>query len=251
MIHPFDHLVVAVIAALFPMYAWFETRRTERRLAAQDAEPIDAVRESQRTIAWLFILGALGAVNWFYQGRDADVLGLGTGASPLRWAAGAALALVGLGLTGLQAAKVGRDPDMRADIRSQIDRFAFWLPRTSRQLRWFNGVALSAGLNEEILYRGFLIWYLQHWMGAIPALLVSSAVFGLAHSYQGLSNAPRAAFIGLWMGIIYLVTGALWLAMATHFFFDVIAGRMIFAALSERTAEEERPEPASQRADQA
>jgi len=231
MIHLLDHLLVAVFTVLFPLYSWREVRKAERRLARPGAEPFDTVRDYQRTIAWLFVLAALCLSNWFFQGRDAGALGLGAGATPLRWAAGAIVALIGLALTWQQSVQLSRDPNARAALRTQLDRFAFLLPHTSRDLRWFNGVALTAGLCEEILYRGFLIWYLENWVGAVLARLVSSLAFGLAHSYQGAANLLRAAFIGLWMGAIFLLTDSLWLAMVTHFVFDVMAGRMIYASL--------------------
>lgn len=231
MTHLLDHLFVAIIVALFPLYSWVETRKTERQVAESGAGSIDTVKEYRQTIAWLIFLAVLCLANWGFQGRDAVTLGLGTGATPMRWAAGAVLALVGLGLAWVQARQVRRDPDAQEAIRKQLGRFTFLLPHTSRELRWFNGVSLTAGLCEEILYRGFLIWYLQNWMGVIPALLVSSVAFGLAHAYQGIDNIPRTAFIGLWLGGIFLLTGSLWLAMVAHFVFDVISGRIIYAAL--------------------
>lgn len=234
MIHFLDHLLVAIIVALFPLYSWVEVRKVERQIAESGSVSIDTVKEYKRTIAWLVFLAALCLANWIFQGRDGVTLGLGTGATPIRWVAGAVLALVGLGLALVQARQIRQDPEARKAIREQLNRFTFMLPHTSRELRWFNGVALAAGLCEEILYRGFLIWYLQNWMGAVPALLVSSVAFGVAHSYQGIDNIPRTAFIGLWLGGIFLLTGSLWLAMVGHFVYDVIAGGMIHTALNDQ-----------------
>ena len=148
MIHPLDHLLVVVIAALFPLYSYREVRKAERRLAEPGAAPFDTVREYRLTIAWLVVLAALCLANWFFQGRDAGVLGLGAGATPLRWVAGAALALAGLGLTWQQSRQLKRDPDARATLRAQLGRLEFMLPHTSRDLRWFEGVSLAAGLCE-------------------------------------------------------------------------------------------------------
>jgi membrane protease YdiL (CAAX protease family) len=108
----------------------------------------------------------------------------------------------------------------------------FLLPKTPRELNWFYGVSFAAGVCEEILYRGFLIWYFANWIGSVPALFVSSLAFGIAHSYQGAANIPRTALIGLWMGIIYLVSNSLWLPMLAHFVYDVIGGRLIYSVAS-------------------
>ncbi len=233
MTHLLDHLLVAIITLLFPLYSWREVRKAERLLAAPDAAPFDTVADYKRTIAVLTGLGVLCLLNWGFQGRDAAVLGLGAGSTPLRWVAGIALTLVGLGVAQWQAMKLRHDASTRATLLAHLSRIAFLLPHTRRELRWFNGVALAAGVWEEILYRGFLIWYVQHWLGSVPALLVAALAFGLAHSYQGASNILQTAFIGFWLGAIFLLTGSLWPAMVAHFVFDIISGRMIHAVLSE------------------
>ena len=49
--------------------------------------------------------------------------------------------------------------------------------------------AVTAGVCEEILYRGFGITYV-HWLwpsaSHLQLIVVTSAAFGIAHSYQGL-----------------------------------------------------------------
>ena len=245
MIHLTDHLLVGVIAALSPLYSWFQTRKTVREQARPDAKPLDTIHEIKLAIVALAVLGALGLGNWLLHGRDPDQIGLGVGASPVRWALGLALAVVGLLLTMRQRRQVEGDAEARAEIREQIAHLDFALPRTSGQLRWFDRVAVAAGLFEEILYRGFMIWYLQHWMPVIPALLVSSLVFGLAHSYQGVASIPRTGFIGLWCGGIYLLCGALWPAMVTHALFDMIAGRIMHVSLVEGPAGNDVPTEAA------
>jgi len=233
MIHFYDHIFVAIIALLFPLYSWFDIRKSERHLAKPGAAPINTVLEYKRSIAWLTGLGLICLVNWVYQTRGFPVLGLSEGSSLLRWAGGLALALAGLVATHFQGSQLSNNEKMRFELKQQLKRFDFMLPRTREQLRWFGWVSLAAGVWEELVYRGFLIWYLQHWMGPIPALLVSSLVFGLAHSYQGPANILRTGLVGLWLGGVYLLSGALWPAMLAHFVFDVINGRMIQGVLSE------------------
>ncbi len=60
---------------------------------------------------------------------------------------------------------------------------------STRQERWlFAAVALTAGTCEEILYCGFLIFNLSDVFPSLPTgwvTVASSAVFALAHLYQG------------------------------------------------------------------
>ncbi len=233
MTHLYDHLFIAIITLFFPLYSWFETRKTERLQATPGAEPYNTIKDYKQSIVWLTGLGLVCLLNWVFQGRGAAELGLNLGSPDLLWVAGIVLALLGLGLTQMQSIQLRRNPEARAELMSQLDGFDFLLPRTVLELRWFNGLSLAAGIWEELLYRGFLIWYLQHWIGPVPALLVSSLAFGLAHSYQGAANIPRTAVIGLWLGGVFLLTGSLWPAMVAHFVFDMINGRLIHMALSE------------------
>ena len=90
-------------------------------------------------------------------------------------------------------------------------------------------IALTAGVCEEVLYRGFLIWYVAQFtgttaMGTIAAVAVSSIVFGAGHLYQGPASAGRIAGFAAVAGAIYVVSGSLWIVMALHVFVDIAGG---------------------------
>jgi membrane protease YdiL (CAAX protease family) len=80
-------------------------------------------------------------------------------------------------------------------------------------------VFLSVAAYEEVLTRGFAFQALHHNLGAAPALLITSTVFGLLH--LGNPNATAFSIInivlaGIWLGAAYLVTRSLWLATGLH-----------------------------------
>ena len=91
---------------------------------------------------------------------------------------------------------------------------------------------------EELLYRGYLIWYFGHWLPVVPAVIVSSVIFGVGHSYQGVKGILTTTLVGAVMAAIYITTGSLWPAMAVHAIIDMHAGELAHAALN-------RPAPAS------
>jgi membrane protease YdiL (CAAX protease family) len=167
------------------------------------------------------------------QSRSWDALGMGAGSdSALRWAGGIALAIAGLLLTYLQAAQVGKSEDARKQLHDQLGDLLFFLPKTKEEFYWFKWLSLTAGICEEILYRGFLIWFIASYLGVLPAILLSAVGFGIAHSYQGFGNAVQTAVIGLWMAILFWLTGSVWIPIVTHALVDVIGGRMIYGVLS-------------------
>ena len=99
------------------------------------------------------------------------------------------------------------------------------LPKTGREKFVFVFLSLSAGLGEELAYRGFLIPALAIVFGtAWGAVLLSSLVFGILHSYQGWLGMARTALLGMVLAVSFVVTGSLWPAILAHALLDVLVG---------------------------
>lgn len=85
--------------------------------------------------------------------------------------------------------------------------------------------ALSAGLVEEILYRGYAIERLtallgRRWLAAIVAIVA----FALAHApFWGLAGIGVPLFGGVFFTLIYLWRRDLILCMCAHAFIDVVS----------------------------
>jgi len=93
----------------------------------------------------------------------------------------------------------------------------------------------TAAFGEEMLVRGFLLNRLAEawgrsrgaWTGA---LFASSALFGLAHFYQGLSGMLLTGVIGLVFGTVYLAVGRnLWVTILAHGAIDTISLIALYA----------------------
>jgi len=93
-------------------------------------------------------------------------------------------------------------------------------------------LSLAAGLGEETAYRGYLITVLAPLTGLAGAAVLSSAVFGVLHVYQGWLGIPRTALLGGLLAWGFLASGSLWPAIVAHTVIDLIAG----IALGERLA---------------
>ncbi|HEX2729856.1 MAG TPA: CPBP family intramembrane glutamic endopeptidase [Rubrobacteraceae bacterium] len=96
--------------------------------------------------------------------------------------------------------------------------FPTLLPST-REERWvFAALSVTAGICEEILFRGFLLFYLQDFFLGLPlaaAVTVSSIVFGMAHLYQGGKGVLGTGVFVLGMALLYVWSGSLLLPMFT------------------------------------
>lgn len=117
-----------------------------------------------------------------------------------------------------------RNIRLRETTVTALKRLEFFLPSTNDERRWFAIISITAGICEEVLYRGFLIRYFcaGPWhVGLTLAVVVSCAAFGLAHTYQGLGRIISTGCLGAIMAIIFFITGSLWLPILLHAFIDL------------------------------
>lgn len=107
------------------------------------------------------------------------------------------------------------------------------LPRTDVERRLFGLTSISAGICEEIVFRGFLIAFVAAVVPAAPVwvcVLAAGVVFGLVHVYQGAAGVTSSLLIGVLLGALYIVTGSLLAPMLVHAFVDLRAiplGRLV------------------------
>jgi len=127
---------------------------------------------------------------------------------------------------------------LRRRLLSNLDKLNYLLPRNPIETILFGALALSAGICEELIYRGFLLRYLteQPWGLAFEwSLFCSALIFGLAHAGQGMSGMVATAVIGLFLGWLYFTSGSLLPPMVIHSLIDLrILGFAILRTLSAR-----------------
>jgi membrane protease YdiL (CAAX protease family) len=84
------------------------------------------------------------------------------------------------------------------------------------------GIALLAGLGEEMLFRGVLQdWLVRHFPNPWLAILFTAVLFGLLHAVSA-SYAVLAGLAGVWLGWLYLATGNLLAPSITHALYDFV-----------------------------
>ena len=225
-----DHLLALVLAVLFPIRA---ALFGYRRLTAADAADVPRVRLwlYRQGIAIQWALAAATVALWAWQGRPWHALGV---VPRLTW--GLLGVTVGLAIMVVyvlvQRRKALEDGEALARLRRQMRNLERMMPRSDDELRWFNRLAVTAGVCEELLYRGYLLWYLGHWLAPVPALLVAGVVFGFGHAYQGPRGIALTTLVGLFMCAIYLLTGSLLASMVFHALMDLHAGHVARVAFA-------------------
>lgn len=88
----------------------------------------------------------------------------------------------------------------------------------------FVALAITAGLCEEFIYRGFFYAEIFRHLGAPIALILSSILFSVAHAYQGRRGMLSTLILGFILGASRLWTGNLLPAVCAHTVVDLAAG---------------------------
>ena len=224
----FDYaaLIVLVAATLFE-WLWYWPRCVR---AIREHIPGARGRAYRNIIVaeWLVALYVLGL--WFTKDRPWSALCLGS-IAPLRLVAGflvAAIIVTFLLLQGRKVQKMLAQPKAIARLREKLAFADPLIPETSGERYGFWLVAITAGICEEILFRGFLMWFIAAWTGLAIAVIISSLLFGCAHIYLGAAHVPKTAIVGLLLALVVVVSGSLWPAMVIHAALDLSAGEIGF-----------------------
>jgi membrane protease YdiL (CAAX protease family) len=113
------------------------------------------------------------------------------------------------------------------------------IPRTKKEKRWFTLVSLSAGICEEIIYRGFLVFLILAVFPGLPVwlvIIVPGVIFGLGHFYQGPKGILTTGALGVVLMSVFIVTDSLLLGMALHFLMDFSSTFILSAEQPEENA---------------
>ncbi|MCA9753473.1 MAG: CPBP family intramembrane metalloprotease [Gemmatimonadetes bacterium] len=228
-----DHVLAAILGVLLPLWGIFEQRRLSSRILRGDARARTATYRLTFGLEWGLAFAVTFA--WKASGRSLAGLHLGVPDGPYF---GIGLALTGLAcafLIGQMSWALGREESLD-EIRREVEPLRDFLPHDEAEGRLFSALAITAGICEEILYRGFLVAWLQAYLPLAAALVVAALVFGLAHAYQGPSGIAKTTGVALVMSGLVVLTGSLVPAMLVHAVMDLTSG-----ILARHVLEEEGP----------
>jgi membrane protease YdiL (CAAX protease family) len=83
-------------------------------------------------------------------------------------------------------------------------------------------ISLSAGIGEEMLFRGVIQETLSAWIDPLTGIVLASLLFGLMHPITPF-YIVLAALMGAFLGWIFVVTDNLLPAIITHGLYDFLA----------------------------
>jgi hypothetical protein len=218
-----DHLNVLVFTCLYPIYVFFTYRKAKKGLI--ENKPGIRLSDYKETIFWLWLLCVITIIIWISNDRMFNVLRLDFSFS---WVVLISILLFFITpfLFVLLFRSIRNNDEKRESIKEKLNSVSAneFLPRSKKEFKWFVFLSITAGICEELLFRGFLIWYFETLTNTFLAIILSSILFGAAHSYQGVKGFIRSGFLGLILALILIWTDSLLIPIFIHIAGDIYSG---------------------------
>ena len=218
------HLLAIYIVLVAPWLSRVLFERARKRVEAGDR--LAKVRLYRPIV--IDQIGSTALVVWLCFSGAIQFTKLGLGA-PHSWPLSAGLAIA---LGGLLLWSGMRLQPKAQKIREKVKGHGIDLliPNTMQEQRWMAAVSVGAGINEELIFRGFLFYYLALWfphINVLECVLLTSLFFGTGHLYQGWKGVLSTGLVGLVFAFLYVLTGNLFAPMVLHAATD-LRGLLIF-----------------------
>jgi len=218
---PWDILLIFFVLGV--VVPWRGRKRLQQLLAKPRVEPGERLSLYFSTIAFQWIAAAVAAWRAWAHGYTATQLGLTIPGRFKLLAITVCGAIAIVALQWLNLRRVGRiSMEARGPVQALAERI---LPQSTVELLPYLALAITAGLCEEFLYRGFVMAVLVRvGLPSWAVVLISSLLFGLAHSYQGRGGVVMTLFVGLILWSSRMAYDSLVPAIFWHGAVDVVAG---------------------------
>jgi membrane protease YdiL (CAAX protease family) len=212
----FAHVLIAYILLVMPWVGRLKYRRLEQQLTAG----ILGARVHFYRLSVLQQLALTGLVVLFARQAFLPLKALGI-ALPESWTINRSLLITFTAAIGASIVlfRLTGDPFLRRLVKMA----GALIPSTAAERVWFALVSVGAGTSEELLFRGFVLWYLN-WFFHLPLLeriALSSLLFGYCHLYQGWLGVAGTTLVGAVIAWMYVVSGSLLLPITIHALIDL------------------------------
>ena len=212
----FDHVLVVVFAVLLPFHGWRQYPLFIELVKRNPKVVRRNVYISNIIMLWLMAIVVLAV--WNYAQRSYTDLGLvSISGAPGFVSIIVAIILIAMIIQYYKAI-------LKSERKLQWVFVPELLPRTNTELKLFIYLSATAGITEEILFRGYLMWYLLHFGNIGFAILLSSVLFTSAHAYQGLKAVLIIFPVALILCFLYVYSQSLLVPMLLHIAINSYAG---------------------------
>lgn len=227
-------LLLAIICLWFPLQEIVGIAHSRTALEAN--LPDIRLHQYNEAMVPLWMLTGAIALVWALEGRNWADLGFRFDGTTEQWVAMGVAGAIGAAflvqLIMMHLSDTRREAYAQ-DAQGAGAAFKF-MPRTGAEYRRFLGLGVTAGITEEIIFRGFMIWVLGTFMPMWIAGIVALVVFVVLHFYQGVRQLPMVTIAGAVLTALYVGSGSIYPAIIAHILVDVINGSVWWTAMKDR-----------------
>jgi membrane protease YdiL (CAAX protease family) len=241
--HWVDHIVAFLFCVVLPLYAALKRRKGDQNFYFTSAEKKNIYISGSFS---LFVMGVIVIAVWLLFKRPIADIGLTQPVNFRSWWWLVVIFIIiylGDAFVSLYYSKKSMDET----IEHWKKRTPF-LPTKKNELPEYLLLCFSAGVFEEIVYRGYLVTYcLYLFEGSayqnILAVSLPAFVFALAHFYQGAKAVLKIFVLAIFFGYLFINSGSLLIVMILHFLVDAAGGFLTMKYIKEPDPPVVDPDP--------
>jgi uncharacterized protein len=222
-----DYILVLIFGVVLPFVSGVRSAEAFRKMPFA----FDAATRRRFYLGNSLFLGMIAAVIvfvwWLYNRPFADlgfIIPAAAGKSIQWWM----IALFGF-LYAMDIIHSIANKDEREKTITQLEDQTPFMPSSWKDMPAYTVMCMSAGIFEEIVFRGYMVTFFRHLFDGAPgsaawAVVTPALVFSLAHYYQGPTAVFKILVLSLLFGMIFWHSSSLYAVIVLHFLVDFIGG---------------------------
>lgn len=228
-LHWLDHLLIFLFVLGLPLNSFVQGKQQFPTRVNWSSK--DKIKFYWTNAAALWVLSAMVVLSWWFTGKGMRLF-ISKFDIP-QWSI-LALILV-LIIISAYFLELFWSTHPNLDKKGTIERLQQQTPfLPSHKKEWYHyiGLAVTAGICEEVVFRLYLLSYIiQLTNQIILGLIFTSLLFGIVHLYQGYRAMVKIGVLSFLFGWLFLLTDSLLIPIILHIFIDLVSGRMAYRLL--------------------
>ena len=219
---PWDFWIILLLLGL--VLPWRGRQRMRALMALPEVSGRERIRLYLSTILFQWTLALLIFWRATARGLTARDMGIGVGDSVLPVVS---IALAGaLVIAAVHWRNLRRIANLDHPAAARMRALAVRIfPRTPSERYLYISLALTAGVCEEFIFRGFLVAaFFRAGLAAWAVIGATSVLFGLVHIYQGRGGSIGTGILGVIFALARIAYTSLVPLIIWHATLDLIAG---------------------------
>ncbi|MBM3414906.1 MAG: CPBP family intramembrane metalloprotease [Bacteroidetes bacterium] len=228
-----DHILAFIFGITLPVFAAYNRPKSSAGAGFSSTEK----KQVYVSVSFsLFLMAAIIIVVWLLFSRPLTALGFIRPGPLQSW--GWVVALFMALYIADTISVIGSETRLEKARREWLKTIPF-TPTRRQEFPLYLVMCFSAGVFEEIIFRGFLINYCLGLFAGwghteLWAVLIPGVAFSMGHYYQGGRALIKILILSFLFGFLFIRSGSLLTVMLLHFLVDAAGGLLTLKYMSEQ-----------------